>query len=361
MKMKLAICTRDEVYAARMIDYFSIHFSDRMELSQYTEIAYLADALKNERSDICLIGDELLEEIEGTEVEKKNIAVLTEEKDAVYENKKSIFKYQKAELIYKELLNLYADFKSNAAVFREHNEKEAYSYAFLSPMGGTGATTVALAYATYLAKTRNVLYVSLQQYSNAEVVLHGEGNGKFDDVIFALKSKRGALAMKLESLVRHNKDNVSFFETCDNPLDLQELTEEEVQRLLREFIQSGLYQDVIIDIDSQLHGLEKTVLKEVEHIIVVANGDRSNEEKLNKFHTAMESLEEQEGVSLLYKTKLFYNKYSNKTSEDASGNLFKVIGGIAKFEGVQMEGIVTRMALMDGLGEILKLESGANE
>ena len=92
MKMKLAICTRDEVYAARMIDYFSIHFSDRMGLSQYTEIAYLADALKNERPDICLIGDELLEEIEGTEVEKKNIAVLTEEKDAVYENKKSIFK-----------------------------------------------------------------------------------------------------------------------------------------------------------------------------------------------------------------------------------------------------------------------------
>lgn len=358
MKLKLAICTTDQNFAARFINYFNIHYSDRTELSQFTDITILGEYSKKEHPDICLIGTEFLELAEGAIAESSIISVLTEEADEEAGNFPCVYKYQKAEMIYKELLNIYADRRNGFKAFHKHASNEAHTYVFCSASGGAGATTVALAYAIKLAKEKNVLYLNLQQYSNADLVLRGEGNGKFDDVIFALKSKRGTLSLKLEGLVRKSKENVNFFASCDNPLDLQEITVEELQRLIREVVTCGLYQDVIIDIDSKLGQLEIAAMEAADYVVLVEGGNLSNSLKYTKFHKALETIENREGKDLLSKLLLFYNRFSNKTGMEITENQIPVIGGIPRFEGVQMEAIVSRMAMLDVWNQLKSLENG---
>ncbi len=357
MKIKLMICTKDNSYAARFMNYFDIHYADRMELVQFTDTELLGQYINKEHLDICLMDREMLKDVAAVIKDRAIVAVLTEDRDEEAEPYQCIYKYQKAEIIFKELLNIYADKKSNIKAFHKHAPNEARSYAFCSASGGAGATTASLAYAIRQAREKNVLYLNLQQYSNADLILKGEGTGKFDDVIFALKSKRGTLSLKLESLVRKSKENVNFFVSCDNPLDLQELTAEEIGKLLREVTLCGLYQEVIIDIDSRLNPLEIAVMEQVDHIILVEGGTVSNSMKFGKFYRALETVEEKEGKALLSKLLLFYNQFSNKTGIEIEENLAPVIGGIPRFEGVNMEGIISRIVRMDVFGRLKDLEN----
>lgn len=357
MKMKLVICTNDNPYATRFMNYFDVHYADRMELVQFTDTELLGQYISREHLDICLMDREMLKTMAPGMKERAIVVVLTEDRDEEAEAYQCIYKYQKAEIIFKELLNIYADKKSNIKSFHKHGPNEARSYVFCSASGGAGATTVALAYAIRQARERNVLYLNLQQYSNADLILKGEGTGKFDDVIFALKSKRGTLSLKLESLVRKSKENVNFFVSCENPMDLQELTVEEIEKLLREVISCGLYQEVIIDIDSRLNPLEIAVMEQVEHIILVEGGTVSNSMKFGKFYRALEAVEDKKRKAFLSKLLLFYNQFSNKTSIEIEENLAPVIGGIPRFEGVGMEGIISRIVMMDVFGQLKDLEN----
>ncbi|MCM1161031.1 MAG: hypothetical protein NC412_07390 [Roseburia sp.] len=357
MKMKLVICTKDNQYAARFMNYFDVHYADRMELIQFTDAVLLGQYISREHLDICLMDKEMLKALEAVMKEHATIVVLTEDRDEEAGAYPCIYKYQKAEMIFKELLNIYADGKSGLKSFRKRSSNEARSYVFCSASGGAGATTVALAYAIRQAREKSVLYLNLQQYSNADLILKGEGTGKFDDVIFALKSKRGALSLKLESLVRKSKENVNFFVSCDNPLDLQELTVEEIEKLLKEVISCGLYQEVIIDIDSKLSPLEIAVMEQVEHIILVEGGTVSNSMKFGKFYRALEAVEDKMRKAFLSKLLLFYNQFSNKTSIEIEKNLAHVIGGIPRFEGVNMEGIISRIVMMDVFDQLRDLEN----
>lgn len=357
MKIKLAVCTTDQNYAARFINYFNIHYTDRVELSEFSSPENMEQIFKISHFDICLIGQEFLTEVQEHIAKSCQIMILTEEQDADTNGYKSVYKYQKAELIYKEILNVYADKKNGFHAFHRKEAGQAEVYAFVSASGGAGATTVALAYAANLAKEKNVLYLNLQQYSNADLVLKAEGTGKFDDVIFALKSKRGTLSLKLESLVRKSKENICFFASCDNPRDLLELTAEEIKRLLTELISGGLYEDIIIDIDSSLGEMELAVLEEADHIVLVEGGTAGNALKFQKFYTALENIEAKQEVELLSKLLLFYNRYSNKTSMDISEDRVPVVGGIPRFEGVQMEAIVSRMSIMNCFEQLKGLET----
>lgn len=354
MKMKLVICTVDENYASRFVDYFNVHYGDRVDLMQFTDFSLLSTYAKN--IDICLLDAEMVQQNESLNLGQAIPVILTEERDeeAAY---KTIFKYQKAEIIYKELLSVLADRKTGVKMFRRRDPGHARSYVFCSPSGGSGATTTAIAYAMNLAKDRSVLYLNLQQLSNSKLVLSGEGNGKFDDIIFALKSKRSNLALKLESAVRTSREKVCFYEPCDNALDMQELSVDEIKMLLDEVITGGIYKEVVIDIDNCLRPIEIAVMEMVDHIVCVEGGNDENEEKFMRFYRALETIENRNQKELADKVLLFYNKFSNKTGKDISGGLVTVIGGMPRFEGLQMAGISQRVAVMDVFEDLKNLEN----
>lgn len=56
---------------------------------------------------------------------------------------------------------------------------------------------------------------------------------KLDDILFALKSRRYILTLKLEADVRISEGGVATFGICENPIDLLHVSREEMRQLLK--------------------------------------------------------------------------------------------------------------------------------
>ena len=131
---------------------------------------------------------------------------LTDEQD-MDKDRICVFKYQKGEMIYKTILNIYAS-GTNKSLHnpREKREDETGIHLFLSINGGAGASTVAKAYGIRLAEEKRVLYLNLEMFGDCEKVLKADGNFSLDDILYTLKSRRGSLPLKLESSMKKSPE-----------------------------------------------------------------------------------------------------------------------------------------------------------
>ena len=113
-----------------------------------------------------------------------------------------------------------------------------------------------------------------------------------------------------------------------------------------------IYYETFEDVDNLLFD---EVIEQVDSIVCVAGGNDENEMKFAKYHRCLELIEKRNQKELVDKMVVFYNKFSNKTSRDITNGLAPVVGGIPRFEGVQMAGIAGRAAVMDVFEDLKKV------
>lgn len=341
MKIRLVIYSEDIQYVEHLVNYLNIHYNNSVELNVFNEEETFKDYLERYKADIILLDD-------GYSNEAINSIVpiyLTDE----YDTDKShpcIFKYQKGELIYKNILNIYASGTDKGLHNVKENE-ETGIHLFLSINGGAGASTVAKAYSMSLAGEKRVLYLNLEMFGDCEKVLKADGNFSLDDILYTLKSRRGSLSLKLESALKKSKEGISFYAPSANPINLLEVTGEEFSRLLAEMKNSGLFDDIVLDMDIypsvwMLEGLERA-----EDIWIIADGTEAAAEKYGKFKEFIIAWEKKNQLRLLPKMKIFYNKFSSKTGKPIDSCDLEIGGGSPRYEGMEEKTIIKKMADSD--------------
>lgn len=340
MKIKLVIYSKDVEYVEHLANYLNIHHHEKVELGVFNDENSLKEYLDSYRPDIVLLDDEISCEVENNTV----IAYLSEypgtEKDRIY-----ILKYQKGELIYKTILDVYASGTDKGLhSFRTNGQKETKIRLMLSINGGAGASTVAKACAMSLSLYRRALYLNLEMFGDCERVLKADGKFSLDDILYALKSKRGSLALKLESALKKSPEGIEFYAPSVNPINLLELTGEEFLRLLAEMKDSALFDEIVMDMDIFPSDLMIEGMKEADEIWLVADGTAVSNEKYGKFMAFIVALEKKNQLRLRTKMKLFYNKYSRRTANPINNCELEVVGGSPRYEGMEGAAIVKNMA-----------------
>ena len=141
------------------------------------------------------------------------------------EGNPAICKYQKADILFKQILSLYAD--HSAQMKFRHGTSLAHILLFTSAQGGSGNSAVAAACALHMAKQgKGVCYLDLQPLGDAEQYFSAGGNATFSDAIYALKSRKSNLIMKLESTLKTDSSGVDYFAPCKNAYDMRELKDD---------------------------------------------------------------------------------------------------------------------------------------
>ncbi len=152
MKIKLVVYSEDIQYVEHLVNYLNIHYSDTVELNVFDEEEALKEYLDRYKADIILLDDGY------NSVFKSNAITvyLTNEPDAKNEQI-YVFKYQKGELIYKTILNIYASGTDKSLHnLREKREGAPGIHMFLSVNGGAGASTVAKAYGIKMEEEKRI-------------------------------------------------------------------------------------------------------------------------------------------------------------------------------------------------------------
>jgi cellulose biosynthesis protein BcsQ len=352
MKIKLALLDADKAYTDRLMSALTNRYSDKLELYSFTELETALDGVESARINV-FIADSAFD-IDVKRLPRHcGFAYFVEAATIeTYRGEIAICKYQKVDSIYKAALDIFSETVSEAIGIRADSGTDVRVIAFASPAGGVGSSSAAAACARSFALAgKKTLYLNLEQFGGAELFFTGEGQADFGDVIFALKSRKANLSLKLESCVKRDRSGVFFFAPPKTALDMAELNAEEIKRLMAELKLIGTYESVIIDANFSLGDDSMEIFKAAAELVLVSDGSELANVKITRAYRAMELTERVSGVALLPRVALFYNKFSNKTGRMIEDGI-RTLGGAPRYERAETEQVIEQLV---GLGIFQKL------
>jgi MinD-like ATPase involved in chromosome partitioning or flagellar assembly len=352
MRIRLAIYDSNIEFMTRLSQIFQQKYADKIDLSMFTNEDALYENLKEAHADAVLfdqsakIRSELIPE--GITIGYFSHIPEVEE----VEGYPAICKYQKAETIYKMILGLCAEGSSEVKL--KKSEGDARIVLFTSVQGGSGTSTAAAAYALRCAKEKKrVFYLNLERFGDSLLYFSGEGRLSFSDVIYALKSRKGNLVMKIESAAKRDPSGVDFFHSCRNAYDMFELTDEEIRSLIQGLMQTGGYEEIVIDLSGELTGRMVMLMEDyAEKIVYVADINETGKGKFERFCEAARVLEQRQGCDILSKTCLIYNRCGTNAHIPDGSTAVPAVGGISRFQGIKSRELAGEIAGIPLMGVI---------
>lgn len=346
-KIKLIIADTDEKYLNRLSDYIAFHYADQFEIGIFTEPDMLPQFIAA-NSFHCLIATrEFLKPLEKTEIKGAFLLLydggeLPEQCDVKY-----VSKYQNIENIIKEIKTVSAD-KIGFVPHNDSDGREMKIYLAESIAGGTGTTTVAIAFARYLVRRgMKVLYLNLETVGYVGSVFPQNGTHSFSDALYLLKSQKGNLELKIDGIVQKDASGVDYIEPCRMAMDLQSMKDTDINLLLDVLAKSGKYDYVIIDRAFGLSESDFALRTKAHHLLYVTSGFPTQNGKFEKARTALAMYAEKNNVPMIEKVLLVYNQYSNRRSSKMVGGFQEVLG-FPKLEAADEGAVVDELAKKDG-------------
>lgn len=327
MKIKLAVLEKDASYLNRFINVFSTKYAEKMEVYSFTDKDVAVTALDSNRIDVFIASDFF--EIDVNEIPKRcSFAYFVDSPNVeMLNDQPAICKFQKIDLIYKQILNLYSENAGNISNLHMNNDA-CKIIAFGSPAGGTGSSTMAAACAIHFAmQGRKTLYLNLEKFGYADEFFNAEGQFDMSDIIFALKSKKTNLSMKLESCVKQDVNGVFFYSKSKNALDMLELNASEIVHMLTQLKILGMYEYVILDMDFGLDRETMEIYKQAHEIVWVSDGSPISNDKLIRAYQALATMEMSAENPLIRRTSVMYNRFHKDKGQILQDVDMNMLGG----------------------------------
>lgn len=354
MKIRLAILENDTGYLNRIVTVFGAKYADKIEIYSFTEKEMALAELQSIKADVLLASDSY--EIDPKQIPKRcGFAYFVDSMEVEsLRGQPTISRFQKADLIYRQVLSIYSE---HAGTFTElkFSDDGCRVIAFSTPSGGTGCSTMAAAGALHFARLgHKTFYLNLEPFGSADDFFSGQGQYGMSDVIYALKTRKANLTIKLESCVKQDPRGVYFLSSAKLALDMLELTTEEILRLINEVRVSGAYEYLIIDVPFGLTKDALKILHQANVLVVVGSGSSTSNTKIFRAMTALSTKEENEDTPLINRTCLAYNRFSNKTGEVLTNLELRSIGGAPRYEHATTEQLLAQLSQNPLFDEIIK-------
>ncbi len=353
MKIKLAILEKDVSYLSRIVSVFGTKYADKFEIYSFTDQEVALNNLNTAKIDVLIASDCF--EVDVTKLPVRcGFAYLVDsvDVDMVYDQR-AICKFQKADLIYKQILSVYSEKASSITGFKM-NSDEGKVILFCSPAGGVGCSTAAAACAMHMAAAgKKTLYLNLEKFGSSDLLFSGEGQFDMSDLIFALKSKKANLHLKLESCVKQDPSGVHFYSQPKVALDMMELNVDEILHLLSEIQLIGEYAYIIIDADFSLNKDSLKLYRKAQDVVLVGDGSELSNSKIRRAYEALVIMEQSADAPLMNRMSFMYNKASSKTGHTIEIEGLRELGGAPKYERATTAQILAQLAPMELFNKIL--------
>lgn len=353
MKIRLAILERDKSYLTRIVSTFGTKYADKLEIYSFTDPEAACATLNSAKIDVLLASDAFSIDVHRLPSRCAFAYLVDSMGIDMLNDQRAVCKFQKADLIYKQILSVYSENASSITGFKLTGD-ESTVIVFCSASGGVGSSTMAAAYATRFAQQgKKTLYLNLEKFGSSDLFFSGQGQFDMSDVIFALKSKKTNLPLKLEGCVKQDANGVFFYSQTKIALDMMELTAEDTIRLVSELKLTGGYDYIILDMDFSLDKETLKLYRQAQSIVLVGDGSVESNNKTERAYTALAALEANADAPLTNRMSFAYNKVSSKSGQSINVMGLKVLGGAPRYSSANARKIIEQLAAMEFFDEIV--------
>lgn len=349
MNIRVVFLDYDQTYLNRLSSALSEKDDCSLEIYLFTDCEQALEKLQETGNCLFVVSDRF-ELVDQVLPETACLVWITEKREArEIENRPAMYRYQRSDAIFQELLAVYSGTFSTYVEQIEVKGGRATNasvYAFFSCGGGSGASTAAVACAMRFASIGLVpLYLNLERFGTSKTFFSSEAKAHVGDLLYAIKSKRGNLTYRLNSALNQSEEGVYFIESCNAATEAMEISAEDVNILLEKLKEMERFDCIIVDSDLTLEGPSLETMMHATSIIMVSNGEPTSHIKLERIHSAMEIISARNEVEFP-QTWLLYNNFSSKTGTTDAEVDIAVLGGAPRYEGASSIRIARHLSKM---------------
>ena len=267
MNISLAIADTNRRYVEKLSEVLQQYHD--LTISLFTNAEKLQAALDQTRFDVLLFDPDISPERLSISGVKLAVCLYSDGcgNMGLYPDCAKILKYQRISNIYKNMLREYADKAGEYADFG--NRTSTKLIGVYSPAGGSGKTTVALAIASRLKSMGNaVLFVNTEQLESASFVNTHDEDG-LAMLVEDAENENVNFKVKLTAISKHGMDDMEYVEGFTRLVDYAAMTGEDIGNVFRRMKRESDYRYVIIDMDSNLDAVNKTIFELADQVVIV--------------------------------------------------------------------------------------------
>lgn len=332
VKIKLAMLDGDSSYLSRLTEALALKYGDSLQICGFTNPSAAMDALAKENIHVFLADENFQIDVDRLPKNCGFAYLVSGNSIDALKGQRAVCKFQRTDMFYRAIVNIFSECAGDISV-RGGSGTQCRLIAFSSPCGGVGTTAMAAGCAVHFSEAgKRVFYLNIEQFSSSGAFFSGEGKFCMDDVIYAIKSKKTNLELKMESCAKQDASGVFFFDPPKLALELAELSGDELIEMINALRGSGRYDAVILDMDFSLDHKALSIFRQSDVLVWVGDGSESSNQKIAQAHRAMQVLDQQSSDYLTDKLMILYNKFSNKTGHILTDPEIKNPGGVPRLE-----------------------------
>lgn len=276
------LCDREEEYAYLMTEFLKRHRELPWEIHTYTDREQM---LKEEKEEIALLV--IAESVYADEIQSLRplkTVILNESglkgQDAV----RNVNKYQQAENVLRELLEVYMEITGEQQPWLNTRYKTKF-VGIYSPVRRCLQTSFALTLSQMLAEEHRTLYLNFEHYAGITELLPDVQTRDLADMLYFLTAEREKFKLRFQTMVQQ-KGKLDYIPPMKSGQNLLSVMPAEWMSLFQKIEEIGEYKYVVLDLSESMQGLFD-ILRMCVRIFTLTKEDRIAQSKLMQYEQVL--------------------------------------------------------------------------
>lgn len=277
MKIKLLIATLDKDYAEYLSSVLSEKHADTFDVSLCSSAERMQELLTKNKYDVGLLDTNFTAEVNSNAI-RLPLSLVDESGIAADSNNdlRKIRKYQRISTIAGNVLEGYAEVGANIAKF---GDDKVQITAVWSPCGGTGKTSVALAYAANrVSAGKQTTYLNLENFSSTSAYFPENGRS-ISKVFEKLESNVDMFLLGIRQ--QDSGSGIFYFGGPENYDDMNILNAKDIETLINACATET--DELVVDLSSQCDERIQKAFDIADTIFLVCDASSRCQVKLAQF------------------------------------------------------------------------------
>ena len=318
----MVLFDREAEYARLLSEFLRRQKELPWEIHTYTKMEELLEREKNGEVTMLVVAESSCRDTLST-LEPACQAILNESGTLRFHQFPNINKYQEADKVWKELLELYVETVGTQLPFLCAEYKTKF-IGIYSPVHRCLQSSFALTLGQLLSEKHPTLYLNFEHYIGIAELLPERQSRDLADLLYFLTGDAGKFSLRMQTVIQH-KGGLDYIPPMRNGQNLLEIPPEEWRNLFQRIEELGKYEYVILDLSESIQGLFE-VLQICTRVFTLTKEDKMSRMKLDQYEQLLALCEKDTVKGKTRKLALpFFQKLPTEMEQFTRGELAEYV------------------------------------